>query len=289
MPAAFEEWAGSPTLRTDRAGGFYATRVFKVAWSDTVEFYADLYGVEAPFGGPVAFPGIPMLIVKEASFDPFPEDSIVTAASSTLTGNTNQPLYAKVTVTYDVPQFTNGQSPSSQGGEPGPDTGTFISEEFTSAAEILTIPGRGLKWQSGGQKLPEDKPGGVLIPKDQLVVSWDRVPYNRIPFSAIQAAKGKLNNATFYGYPAGCVLFSSHALSRQFGLDGRVTCQLRYTFDCVIKQATAGSGGPYGWNYLWNDKPLSPSAEHWSKAVTAEGGKTMYAEDGNFNTLFRLA
>ncbi len=73
MAIAFEELEGSPKIRANEQGTS-ATRIFKVAWSDWLDFARLLVGTYETVAGafhfvpPLEFPGFPNLIVDEVGF-----------------------------------------------------------------------------------------------------------------------------------------------------------------------------------------------------------------------------
>lgn len=258
MPVPFEELIESPVVTIDD-GQFKAVRRFKVDWDQTVEFCKELCGYWEIVGSalvstpPAPFPGMPQAVCRKAEFTPFPPDKIVTPASSDLTTSTNQPEFALVTATYQIPDNNNHRQRNKALKNLVPQ-GTFLTHLVDVGTTRIGLPGRRFRYYDLGgtaRPAPAEASIGIDVPTDQFTLSWERVPYLLAPWEAISAARGKVNNAEFNRYPADAVLFAGCQLKYEFQYSGDVLCRLNYKF--IAKTVTKRDGTTAsGWTHLWS-------------------------------------
>lgn len=268
MPIPFEELAGSPRIRIAE-GRFTATREFKIAWGDSVSFAVELLGGYQNVGGsfvfsePAIFPGVPQAVCRDVEFDPFPLDKIATNASAALVGNTNLPPFALVTARYTIPANNNRRQRRKH--QPDVPPGTFLTYSGELSAEYCTVPARTFRWSADDSPLADDFGASLLIPTEEIVLMWERVPYELAPWDAIRDARGKLNDAPFFNHAAGTVLFlgAETAFEHQFG--GDVLVRLTYRFKVREVQSTASATTLLGWNHFYRDEAVA--GEHWLELV----------------------
>ena len=293
MAVSFEEWVGSPRAAVNR-GRFTGTRVFKVNWSDTVDFMVELLGGYKAVGNtyvyvaPSYFPGVSQAICTDAEFDPFPEGEdgkIVTPCSTDLLTSTNQPPFAKVTAHYEILESANGQNRRTN--TPDAPAGTFCTVTRSIGSETLTIPGRSFKWSGTSEQLSPDIVPGLLVPSQQITVTWERVPVSLIPQAEIQRQAGRVNASEYARFAIGTLLFLGADETSSYQITGDVLATLSYKFSATARQPTnTSTTTPFGWNYLYKEKArLDANGEHWNKIVTQDSSSPPFREDGNFALL----
>lgn len=287
MPVSFTELTGSPTVRIAN-GTFVGSRRFMIPWSNSIDFAVELLGGYRNIGGtfnftgPSSFPGVPQAICRDAQFDPFPDDKIDTNAGATLASNTNQPPYAIVTAQYTIEQNNNGQQKRSD--QPSVPNGTYLTYNGNLGAEYMTIPGRTFVWYLTGEPVAPDVNPGILIPTEDFTLSWERVPYQLVPWTAIRNARGRVNSSTFMGHVAETVLFLGAQTTYEHQFSGDVLMKLIYNFKVREVKSTAGST-LFGWNHFYCE--TADSGEHWLK-VADEDANFPYAT-ADLTTLFSFA
>lgn len=269
---SFQELEGSPKVRFAPQGAS-ATRQFLVAWADYDRFCQELMGVYRDVAGNVAqskglpFPGNrDNLFCESCEIEPFDGSNPDGAAVNTLTSGTN--AYAggaRVTAhyvqTYDNDNF-GGNSPSVQ-------EGTFVTYEADLAAEYVSSPARGWRWDSDSKPAPPDLPIGILDPVGTYTMTWHRVV--RPPWSAVSNLRGKVNVTQFFGAAAETLLFVGVRASTQFRINDSLAI---WTLSYQFQERLHG-----GWNFFYR-----PGAG-WERLETADGGSKPYAT-GDFTALF---
>jgi hypothetical protein len=281
----FEELDGSPRITINQQG-VLATRSFKVGWTDWQNFAKELIGIwriigaATQFVSPIAFPGLPNLIVSEVHVEPFQPDSPDGNAGVTLGAATNSYAAggAKVTAQYRTQFDLNNRDRDDL---PQVPDGTFLVYSAELAAEVLTIPGRTFEWvgTAPAEMLPDDLNPGILIPSGDFTLDWQRVL--QPPWTVIRGTRGKVNSSVFLGAPAGCVLFLGAQVTRQFQFieDGGFW-QVEYRFSENTKELSTGA--KVGWNYFYKETPVA--GEHWVE-VRDQSGRTPYLA-ADFTPLF---
>ena len=284
----FEELAGSPevSIGTEMVG---AVRNFICNWSDWQVFAYELIGFWriaglAPiFTPPIAFPGVPLMIVSDVKIKPFMNQAPAANQYVDIGGDTNVYEIAQLTVTYKTIPFADPNNPAVP-------NGTYLTYEADLGAEIQTMPGRAFLWDGIADEdlaLPEDMNPGIVIPTGAFTLTWDRVIAP--PFDAIRSLRGKLNNAVFRNAAAGTVLFLGAESSRQFQFDpasDRGFWQMKYHFSENVKTLNDGVT-QVGWNYLrWPGPGPSPNGEEWLRPID-KLGKLLY-ESGDLSQLFNF-
>lgn len=275
MPAQFEELAGSPTLSMQN-GMFEGQRVFKVRWADTIEFAVDLLGGyrvvngNYNYNGPAIFPGVPQALCRSIEMVPF-HDKIITPASRTINLSTNQHEHALVTAGYSIDEAGGGGSGKTPPSVPAAPAGTTITHHESAGAEWITIPGEALKWYLDGEEVGDSALPGVLVPTGEASITWARVPYSLVPWSAIDKARGMLNNATFLGHAAGTVLFMGITFDYEHQISGPVLVNVVYSFKIRTITGTGASQPICGWNHYYRKEAID--GEHWLEVVADDGKK----------------
>jgi len=287
MSIAFEELAGSPRLTISQQTTT-ATRTFRVAWDDWQDFAAQLVGRYTTVGcsfdfvPPLEFPDMPNLVVSELDVEPFdPENPDGGEVSTLTTGANSYPdAGAKITARYETLFDANNQPRPDL---PGVPSGTFLTYVADMGAEYQTIPGRVWRWND----TPDDPPvspdinPGVLIPTGTYRLIWHRVALP--PWSAIRQLRGKVNDGSFGGAPAGTVLMMGARITREFQFqrdDGFWRVEYRF----AEKTVELSDGTKVGWNYFYKEKAVD--GEHWVD-IKDDDDQAPY-KDGDFSGLFQF-
>ena len=281
MPVAYEELEGSPRLsqnRTTQTG----VRKFLVNWSDHVQFSLDLWGGWTVVGSskillPTArYPGLPHLWVSDVQVEPFGDK--ITANSQSLLSSDGPNSYEKalVTVKYEpIPGGSNDaggkdSKPGDSGGTaPTAPEGTSLEFSCEDAVELITIPGRNLKWQADNKALGDDRPVTVEYGTENWTFSWSRVPSP--PWTSIRIKRGAVNNATFCGEPEGHVLFIGTRAKRMYAPNASPLWSIDFRFKTRSEK--------------WN-KSFRQSTSSW-ETVVRDDGSALYA-GADFLSLFAL-
>jgi hypothetical protein len=285
MPAQFEELEGSPKLAVSEQG-MTAWRSFRVAWADWPAFCGELIGSYQVVGGtfvftePLEFPGFPNLVVSDIQLEPFDPASPDGTGVGTLGAapNAYSAGGARVTATYTT-AFDVGNEPRPE--LPKVPKGTYLTFRADLGAEYMATPGRIWRWQAppANPVVPDDVNPGLLIPQGTFHLTWHRVALP--PWSTMRELRGKVNDATFVGAPAGTVLFLGARVRRRFhfvALGG--FWEVQYTFQENTKELT--SGAKVGWNHFYKETKVA--GEHWV-AIADEDGNAPYGA-GDLTQLF---
>lgn len=296
MPVSgVEELAGSPRVRFTRGGEATATRVFKCPWEDRVDFAIELFGGYDTAGGSLVytagapFPGFPTLYCDDIDIQPFSENQAphANAFSSGAGEEHNAYDYARITAIYKLQQDL-----SSAGGPTAPE-GTYLTLEADASVDAFTVPGRSWRWyvnsaDDGAVKTDVGVP--IKIPMVNYRLTWDRTPV--IPNDAIKNCIGRVNDATFLGWPIGCVMFDEPKIRGRFQPNGVQLWSLDYSFRAKALDSTASPGTTldYSWSRFYREEAGtgSDANEHWLKIRVKNAHTPPYAE-ADFSTLFVIA
>lgn len=245
----FVEHEDSPIESGNRDGEFTFTRIFVCAFDDRFEFLRGIF-TGGPLGFPMPYsPAFPGLFADTFSIEkiaPNPRQATITNPQyQALTHNTD----AKITIGYKRMTIEDN---------------TLITYEQQEQGEFVTVPSRGLKWQSDGQWLPADMNAAYPTTTTRHVLTWAQV--RNPPWQTLAECINKVNSvpfripATQQFLNAGTLLFAERSASTTLTIDGLTTWKLTLTF--LEKAQTAwsstggaaiGSGTVYGWNYQWRE------------------------------------
>lgn len=284
LGVTFHELENSPRVKITQEE-MTGTREFLVPWLDAQAFALELMGGWTTIAGypvytpPIAFPGFENLLPDEIEMGPLDEspdgDASILIGSSTNTYEAG----AQVTVSYKTRQDDkNGD----KDGEDGPehDEGTYLAIDTDVGIDYMTTPGRMWKWPDN-KILPPDTSPGILIPTQEVVMTWSKVLIP--PWALIRQLRGKINSTKFYNAPAGTVLFSAAKIKRQFQFAQNGFFEIEYHF--IENSKTLNDGTTVvGWNYTWRPDP-APGAERW-QTITGPDGNPPY-QTGDLNQLFK--
>ncbi|MHB1033235.1 MAG: hypothetical protein ACYC35_05190 [Pirellulales bacterium] len=286
MAVLFEELAGSPTWSV-RDGRATATRVFKVAWEDRFDFVRDLWGGYWVVGNrwvyvlPATFPDLAGALVTDVHVELFDPDAPTSDTFlAGLSSGTNVYSHARVTATY-----RNLPGDDRRAGKPAHPEGTVLTFSSDLSAEYQTIPGRTWEWNvAGSPDVPADINPGILVPAEDLELTWHRVP--RPPWDAIRDLRGKVNASAFMGHAPETVLFLGARAHCDCQIFDTGLWKLEYHFKVKEVQATADSATLYGWNRFYREEPAD--GEHWLEIQTKGATKHKPYTAGDFAALFQF-
>lgn len=278
MAVTFEELAGSPTLEVVD-GRIVAQRVFRVDWSDRLEFIAELWGQYGAVGGafvyqpPAFFPQVPQAFVNEVRVEPFDADNPNGSAVTSLTSATNRyDAGAKVTAVY---RSAEDEDHAARGDLPTVPSGTYLRYRSDLSSDYVALPGRVFRWDADDEPVADDVNPGVLVPSEEFTLSWLRVPLP--PWNTMRDTVGKVNNATFLNYPAGTVLFVGVETRHDFQIVDTGLWRVDFHFKVRLVHGT-GAGSPnLGWNHFYREQ--AASGEHWLEVVDEDGNNVYQAGD----------
>ena len=218
--------------------GFEASRMFKVAWADRVQFVTDILGDVTDLGSLGDF-----LVTQGEQYPAFPqaraESASIRGYGKHLSGVPLAWTYAMIGVDYRVPDFGGSSGGATSGEE------VLISESLDATAEFLTLPHHKLFWTYTGGSAAD--PVGRDIPLGRLLrmVNWNYTIHHtpRIPM-AILSNVGQVNNAAITSptlgltWAAGTILYNGPRMSREITRSGARawTLDLSFTYR------------PVGWN-----------------------------------------
>jgi len=277
MTVAFQELAGSPRFVLDENGIFTARREFHVAWSDWRTLVDDLRGVVRRVdtkgylvSAQANFPDFPALEVSRIEVEPFdPEHPDGTAPLAAVSQglNTYHASGARVRVEYKASDL------SDESDKPKHQNGTFLSWQREIGVDVLSVPGRYWRWTGGPTTdLEDDLPLGIRIPVATHSLTWTNLA--RPPEQAIRRLRGAVNNVTFLGAPAGCVLFVGARITNQFQLDGSTRHRLEYTFSEKTVPKISDPSTVVGHNHFYYGP--GNGGEHWFEIINKTTSARVY-------------
>lgn len=286
MAVSYEELAGSPVWEM-REGRIRARRVFRVAWSEAFAFVAELWGSYRHVAGayvyapPAYFPGLPQAIVTDVRVEPFDPRSpapstlgALSAATASYAGG------ARVTAEYTT--LDDRDRPDL----PDVPQGTILRYSSDVGFEYLPQAGRVWRWDiAGAPDVDPDFDAGLLIPVEDLRLSWERVPLP--PWSAMRDLRGRVNDAAFLGHSAETVLFVGARAQRDFQLVDTGLWRIVYQFKVREVPSTADPDVKWGWNHHYRRTGVGAPPEHWLPIKDADGNRP-YVQ-GGFAPLFDFA
>lgn len=277
MPAPFQELSPSPIFNISRKGvGSNFRRIFLIDWDDIQEFTADIFGGATISGGivisqngPATFPGWPQLFPEDMEVTSFDEKPVHQAVDLTSTHNS----YTKAKCVVSYTPVDSGVQANHPDNTPEIPEGTILEVNSEAAGEYITIPGQELIWEDDSEALSSEVSNGVLLGSESLELTWSRVA--RPPWSAIQNAMGKINDAPFCGYDTGHVLFLGARRRRSFQANADTLWNLGMMFKARSQP----------WNYAYRANPGELGHVGWQEYLDLDG-ENVYAST-DFTLLFQ--
>lgn len=107
---------------------------------------------------------------------------------------------------------------------------TWCTQELDFSTQTFTLPNSKLKYTSGPLSGKEtDVYVKFEIPITVMTLTFHKLPY--LPMVIMRTLRGRVNNATFFGSPAECILFKGMKTSREFNTDGTVVQRVAITLE----------------------------------------------------------
>lgn len=271
----FYEMAGSP-VEVFSKEGFSATRRFLVRWEDREAFARDVMGDSSVFNYRCAtyYPKRTSVFPTRVTLEPADAKTVERQTLAALhTGLNTYDGWALATIEYE----TLTDSDLDVGVETESGTSLTYRLSWESVEEVLPSAS-GWHWADTGNAIPADMEVLQRIPEALHVLIWSQVL--NPPWTAIQAAQGKVNASEFLDCPPGTLLFEGAAASKlyrsTFEEGASPYCwAITYTFR---QKAIHHDGGTYGWNHFFRT-----SDGTWT--VLENNGKTIY-DAAEFTPLF---
>jgi hypothetical protein len=294
-PVSFEEITtkGSP-LKVTRDGSATATRTFKVAGADALDFMA--YLLIGDSGFPLGYPGLPGMRVDEVEREPHVDRA---------TGTTSMTDASSEIITHDWCEIKASYKPFPIPHDSDSDdlpSGTWAEYKIKQTGAKRAIPKSHLQWASDGQQVEgEDVEDSVFLIESDHVVTWHNVP--QPPWQAIGDCEGCVNSAAWRVpsintvFAAETLLFLGATTALKLDIDSTNNKRsLEYTFRSRSWRAgqqgsgnrkpTTGSytGTVYGWQYII--RPDVSGGFTFDKPVRPDGSELYSTAD--FATLFQF-
>jgi len=259
----FEEHEDSPIESGDTGSGLSFSRIFLCEYEQRFVFLTEFF--TGGIGGrPKSYHNLfPNLVASAFSTErvenkPFGPNEITDPESQIIGHDT----LAKITIDFTPLVFNEDAQVQD---------GTFATYNQGSSVEFIDVPGRGMKWEQSGQKLPGDVRPIIPISNTRHEVTWSQVSANAVPWDLIEAAKGCSNSAPFpipgvyRTVPVGSLLFLESSSEQTIKYSGEIATNLTLTF--AEKNQTALGGQSFGWNYKFNpttgiyDRPVNDAGQ----------------------------
>lgn len=163
---------------------------------------------------------------------------------TSITGGRPTYQYAIVPVTYGSPAINFGAAPGAGGGAiagntadpynlqtPDQQSYPFCKFDLETGTETYTLPETAYKWvddSTPANRLPTSIQLNSEIGVSSIVCTIFSVPF--LPFLRLITLKKRVNNATFFGFGAGYVLYENARSSRTWNSDGSMVQDLILNF-----------------------------------------------------------
>lgn len=257
--------------------GSTATWVVKIAGSDILAFIQEMSpGITfvSPWGYTIAavltHQDFTWLRMESIHFEPFIEDPPHDSG--------RYYTYVRATVRFKGDCLNLGAGSGED--QPTVPSGTYLSYNREASAMLQTMPGHGFQWATAGTQVETDVDVGKVITTAAHTFRWTNV--TDPPWDAINEARGRVNDRTFLGRPAGTLLFSGDTVDREFNEDGTDTYQVGYTFHERSFSVGTAYTTVYGWNHFWNAEQ-----NRWEKVVWQDDPTRAVYEEYDLSELFQ--
>jgi hypothetical protein len=236
---------GSPKIRAGRDTRESDRRV-TFDWASIDALISELFPVAPALPG--AYPGVSYLYADTATFGTNSPDPMPSCGGSVATYSGSESGMAEIqyrTLSYD--------------GEDA-DPSDLLSRRYSIGGEFMSLPSNQVRWeyQAPGETVQqEDISAGQVIPTIEHVISFHRL--TSIPFAAIRANVGHLNDGVFEGAEDGCLMYLGAEIGFKLSTDGSISWTLEHRFSERAIDIANTTGAPlpqtyYGWNYFRGPK-----------------------------------
>lgn len=263
----FDDLAGSPQIR---AGREYREiiRTGRMLWANIDDAIAELFPPAPALPG--QYPTVSYLYADSLEIETFHPDP---GWEMLCLGDVPTYFMAKATIRYTRLPY---------------EVSTLVTRNYSMGGEFLTTPSGTLKWEPG----PDPQDGKIVeqeeisaakrIPLIVHSINWHRVPDALIPWAAIKANVGKvndgdMNNAYFKNVADQTLLFVGAEMQWQFSTDGSQTWTLAYQFH---ERRVQVGNNTYGWNHFQR-----PPGGEWRRLMD-KNNDPMHPVSSTFNDLF---
>lgn len=273
----YREIGGSPTYNKTQKGAS-GTDTWMVPWSAAFSFANTVVPSEYKLG---------KFTIKPLGWG-FRYDASIFAESVDcspwygeepgVTGNSDASKWAKVKVSYKVPEEEEEEDDED-------DPETFLTHKITIGAELMTVPPRNVTLTDASMDpantkvedimTDEDAPITILMPTAEHQFTWKRVIDP--PFAAIYDNIGKVNSGAFLGAGKESLMFLGCDAQREFTTGDAKPWTLDYRFSHRCARPV-GAPNPLTWNHFYVPKKGTWEVLRWN-------GNKAY-EQGNFMNLF---
>lgn len=262
IPIEFQEHEDSPVESGSVEGGFTFQRIFLCRYEERFQFLTAMF-TGGFIGRPKAyhedFPGV---LCSEFSIERIINNptgpAYMTDPELEIIGHDT---LAKITIDYAPISFSSEDDSLREG--------TWITYGRGSGVEFSDVHGRGMRWESSGQSVPDDIRAVLPITTTTHEVTWHQV--ESPPWARLQELQGTVNSSDFYipatglTVPSEGLYFAGTSSRQTLRYDGVSTTELTLSF--IEKRQTALTFAPYGWNHKFNpktgeyDRPVSKSGD----------------------------
>jgi len=247
-PIEFEEMDGSPT-ESMSAENFSATRVFKVAWTDRMDFMRRLIGGKIGFINYITetYPYFDAARCIRANSKPMGR------ISADVTTNKAKYTYAIITANYETPRYNSQVDADDNSVLP------YRTELLTPRAKMISLTSEELYWSDSTELKDVSAPQKVMLQLAWVITLHEVEDVPAETFSLI----GKTNDATEHSdqydrdFPAGTLLFNPPSTRPTRKADGTLSWELEYN---LLYQEE-------GWNKFYN-----PNTKEFEQVYKATGG-----------------
>jgi hypothetical protein len=265
VPFADKDEGASPKWFGDRKTR-RVTRLGRIAYANIEALFAECF--PSPPFVPGLMPGSTFMYVSSIEVVPFPE---------AVPSSGDMPTFSEAwcTVTYE-PLTDEQDDETSTPGEP------LITRTWGIAGEFLTIPANGYKWEVGDLPVDvEEISASKIIPMIEHSITWNKA--DAIPWTAIKANIGKVNNATldnryWDNVAAQTLLYMGAQVSYTFNSNGDQEYTIEHRFQ---ERLVDDAGTVRGWNYFFN-----PTTQDWDRLLDG-AGNPVYTTSALFTDLFQ--
>jgi len=270
MAVTFYEDVGSPQFSAT-AKELRAVRTGEIAWANIDAFYQELF---PPLGLPALCPGSSYLRAEAVDFAPlFKEAEVTSTTAGVVATPINNYATAHVTIRYKnyVWQLDAADHP--------------ITRRWSVGGQLLTIPNIGLVWADVSPVVPIKNPemrGGIFVGTINHEVTVKGLA--TIPVTAIRSLIGKVNDATFEGAAAECLLFMGADIAERYASDGSLVYDAVFRF----QERNVDGDTTVTWNHMYDPEVNAGAAKKKWRRVQRDSGHDMYIK-GTFTDLFLIS